>query len=618
MSKFKFKRDPLAEPIHPSTKLSPIRQVFRAIGRALAFTRVFLLNVFVVLLVIVILAALVSGDEPEPVPREGVLVLNPMGSIVEQPAQTDPFSGFIGFGSSPIQTSIQDILDAIDHARSDDRIKLLLLDFSRVLAVDFAQIERIHKAITEFKDAGKPVWSHAGSYSQSQYVMSLPAEELYMDPLGQLVFTGVSIATQYYKGLLDTLEVEVNVLSKGDFKSAIEPYTRSSKSEHVKAAQQKLVNTLWDQLVKSIASARDLDEHIVRDYAERVHEMGDAATTSIAALPVQAGFIDELLETELLDNRLKETVSQDVKRINLSTYLEHVDKRSVSSGDSSIAVIVIEGEILGLGTLISGEASPWVKQIQQVTSDESIAALVVRVNSPGGSVVESEALRRALREFKKTDRPLVVSMAGVAASGGYWLATPADHITATPTTLTGSIGVFALQPNVERALGNFGVHTDAVTTTPYAAQNSFLTSPTKELMAFRQRQVSDIYERFVGLVMSSRNKPIEDMDALAQGRVWLGDEAMHLGLVDQIGDFDVAIEKAAELAEVETYHIEYIQSPQSFFDSFESFVQDTSKRVLSFVGADTQLQQVVTQQLRYVQDPTNIYARCTDCFVNIN
>lgn len=608
----------MSEPNQEAPSRFSLRRALQLTGRIFSLIRSFVLNLLTLLILIAVLVFVFSSDDKVAVPDNAVLVLNPTGSIVESRIEASALTDFWLFGSPSVQTSIHDILNTIEFAAEDDRVKLLLLDFSRVLAADFSQIERIQAAIESFKLTNKPVWAHASSYSQAQYAMSLGADKISMDPLGSLILSGVSITSQYYKGLLDKLNIDINVFAQGDFKSAIEPYTRNSKSEHVLVAQQAQVRKLWNRMVLRISSERGLDVKDVLTYAAQLHQLGEPEAVSLASIPVQAGLIDELLETERLSASVDEYLDLKSKQIGFSSYLPHVPESTASFGEPRIAVVVVEGEILGLNTLVSGKPSGWINQITRVTEDDDFDALVVRVNSPGGSVIESEALRRSLRKYTETDRPLVVSMGGVAASGGYWIATPADHIMATPVTITGSIGVFGLHPNVERALESVGINTEVVSTTPFTSAQSFTKSPSPALLELRQRQVADIYERFVGLVMASRDKSFEEMHEIAQGRVWLGSEALNHGLVDSIGDFDESIAKAAELADVSQFHVEFVRGPSSPFDPVQNLIQDARSAIAELVFPASQLTHAVSERLRYVQDPSSIYAQCLECFVDLN
>lgn len=599
-----------------SNRVSVLRQIIQTSGRTLQFIRNTILNIlaFGLFFVFLIILFLFIGDDPEPVPDESILVFNPSGSIVEQVTQSSTLDSLLDASALPTQTAIDDILNTLKFASTDDRIKLLLLDFSKITGIDFSQSERIQNSIEAFKQTEKPVWAFASGYTQSQYTLASKADRVFMDPMGLFILTGVSYSTQYYKDLVDRYDIDVNVFAEGDYKSAIEPYVRSGKSEHVREAQTKMANALWKAIVENISSNRSIQPELIESYASELHKLNPSGNSSLAEVAVETGFIDELLTTNQMTKRLKEEAGTEPKKVTFRNYLPHVQKRNNSS-ENRIALIVIEGEILGISTLLTGQSSSWVKNIERVTEDSDYRALVLRVNSPGGSVDESEAMRRALSEFKETDRPLVVSFGGVAASGGYWIATPADHIVAHPLTITGSIGVFALFPTFENALANIGINQDSVTTSPYAGMQSLTRNPSDAALKLRKRQVGQIYSFFTRLVADSRDKPIDKVEDIAGGRVWLGRDALDLGLIDTLGDIEQAVRISADLADVDAYRVEHITSDSSNFLPLESVQAYMKEQLIGSVLPDAEIRKLISRYAINNLDPSAIFARCLECSV---
>ena len=600
----------------PKKSPSLTGNVVRGIGRAFRFIRETILNILVLLLLIAIISALLSGDEGDHVPSDAVLVLNPSGSLVEQETFSDPILDLIFSSSMPVETSIHKIVRTLEYAATDDRVQLLVLDFSRLLNVDFAELERLQGALLDFNASGKKVWAHATSYSQGTYLLAMVADRVLMDPMGDLIFSGVSASTTYYKDLLDKLKVDVNVYAAGEYKTAVEPYTRTDMSDAARLVNSKLVDALWQRLIQRVTAARDIKEERFVDYATRLHELLESRSAGFAQLAVEFGFVDALVTQSELKDEYREEISPDSQTIGYYSYLPHIEKPS-QFGNPKIAVIVIEGEILGIESTVTGESSSWVKQVERATKDRSYEALVVRVNSPGGSVIESENIRRALVKFKDSGRPIVASFSGTAASGGYWVALPANQIVATPVTITGSIGVFGLYPSIENALQEIGISTDVIRTTPFGLATSAMVASTDAVHKLRSLMVKRYYDRFINLVAAARNKPVKDIEAIAEGRIWLGEDALELGLVDELGDFEVALAKAAELADLSEYRVEFLQRDINFFMPLGNLASKLKRTLVELLHPLDALSGSVNREIDYVRDPSDIYARCQDCGLQI-
>ena len=607
----------MTEPIHETPSQTSNRfGFFRGIGRGITLLRNIVLNTLFLIILIGVLLAVFSDDDVKSVPEDAVLVLNPAGSLVEQTTYDDPVLDLV-FGSSiPIETSINDLLNTISYAAIDERIQLVILDFSRLLNVDMAESERIQNALNELRAEGKEIWAHATSYTQGTYMLAMNADRILMDPMGDLVFSGVTSSTTYYKDLLDKLNINIDVYAEGEFKTAVEPFLRNDMSDAARAVNTGLVDSLWTRMKTRIASARKLNENNLDEYSNSLHELVVDEEVGFADLAVEYGFVDALVTKPELDDEYHERFGPTLRTIRFYDYLPHVPNGR-QFGKPKIGVVVVQGEILGVQTQITGQSSSWVKQVEKVQKDKNYRALVLRVNSPGGSVTASEDIRRALEDFKETNRPLIASFGGTAASGGYWIALPADQIYATPTTLTGSVGVFGLYPNVDDALTAVGITNDVIRTTPYGLSSSLMVKPTDATHSLRTLMVKRYYDQFVGLVAAARDKPVEYIEELAQGRVWLGTEALQSGLIDQLGEIEAAIAKAAELAGLTEYDVEYVQQSTGLLSPIDRLAEKVRAFLAEVILPINSIRQHVTREISYLRDPTNVYARCSDCNLNV-
>ncbi len=607
----------MSDLVEPSPKKGRWRLI-RAIGRGFTVTRNFVLNVLFWFLFVTVLIAIFSREDKESLPNQAALLLNPGGSLVEQKTYSDPMFDLLFSDDLAIETLINDLLDALKFAATDDRVKLLLLDFSRLFDVDFAEVERIQEALTAFKKSGKPIWAFDSSYSQGTYLLAMNADRVLMDPMGELILSGVSSSSMHYKSLLDKLAIDVHVYAVGEFKSAVEPYTREDMSDAARTVGEQLVQTLWQRTKQRIVSYRNIEETQLDTYTSRLHELASQKGKALAQLAVDFGLVDELIAKSELTASYRKVVGQNVRQISFNDYLPHVVK-DLSFGREKVAIVVIQGEILGTESQLTGQSNMWVQQINKVTRNPQYKALVLRVISPGGSVFESEDIRRALVAYKKTDRPLVASFGGTAASGGYWIALPADSIFATPVTITGSVGVFGLYPNLGNSLHRIGITNDVIRSTPYGLGSSLIVEPTEELHEIRTLSVKRYYNQFVNLVASAREKPVTFIEDIAQGRIWLGEDALKNGLVDELGELNDAVAKAADLAGLSTYEIEYVRPLDGLLSPLSRFVNASRAVVLDSLLqlSNDSLREYLSRELRYLRDPTNVYARCVSCDIGV-
>jgi len=533
-----------------------MRKFFAGLFRGLDWLRK-TLHLLVLLLIVGLVAGGLSGSVPK-MPDDAALVLKPSGEIVEQ-ASADPFELALaearGMGTG--ETTLRDLTEAIDAARTDERIKTLVLDFNEMTGAGQPTLDEFARAVTAFRKSGKKVVAvSAFGYSRDTYYVAAHADEIYMDPMGLLVLEGYERYRNYYKAALDKLGIDVNVFRVGSFKSAVEPWTREDMSPEDREASQRFVNSLWESYLAAVGKARGLEPAALRAYIDNFSPAVKAAKGDSAKVALDAKLVTALktpleIEKRIIELSSKDEESESYRSVELKDYLRVVraeDKDSTES-EARIAVIVGSGEIIdgsGEGGVIASDSM--IELIRKARLDEDIKAMVLRIDSPGGSAFASEQIHRELAAFKATRRPVVVSMGDLAASGGYYIAAPADEIWASPATITGSIGIFGLFPTAPRTFENLGIGVDGVGTTPLSGEFR-LDRPVGPAAAMLvQATVERGYEDFLARVAKGRNKTRDQVDAIAQGRVWSGRDALERGLVDKLGSLDDAVAAAAKRA----------------------------------------------------------------------
>ena len=501
--------------------------------------------------------------------REGALLLKLEGSVVEEPARISPLKLLMGQGTPTKQYRERDVVRAIEAAATDDRIKAVVLDLDTFTGAGQVHLERIGAALDTVRAAKKPVLAHAIAYSNGSMLLAAHASEVWADPLGGAIITGPGGNRLYYKNLLDKLKINVHVFKVGTYKSAVEPYIRADQSPEAAEALGAVYARLWDDYRANLTKARPKAniELMTKDPVAWIQAAG--GDTGKAA--VQARLVDHLGDYTAFGQRVAELVGAETggsvgefRKTDLEPWLADLD---VNTKGKPIGVITIAGEI------VDGDAGPGqaggdrIAKALDEALDDDLAALVVRVDSPGGSVLASERIRTAILRHKAKGIPVVVSMANLAASGGYWVSTPGTHIFAEPGTITGSIGIFGIIPTFESALANWGVTTDGVKTTPLAGQPDILGGLNPEVEGLIQATIENGYRRFIGLVGQSRHKTPEQVDTIGQGRIWDGGTARQLGLVDQLGGMEDALAFAAKAAKLGDgdWHPKYLGEESSAF-----------------------------------------------------
>ncbi len=515
-----------------------------------------LLQLLLLLLIIVIVVVSLSR-EVHRVPDKAALLLAPQGLLVEQ-LSGDPLERALAEvqGVAPRETRVQDLLDALDRAAQDDRIPVVVLALGELEGGGLSKLEAVAAAIDRFRESGKPVIAMADAYSQDQYYLAAHADELYLHEFGAVWLEGFGRYRAYFREALEKLSVDVNVFRVGEYKSFVEPFLRDDMSEEDRRMSERWLRAQWRGWLAGVQAARGLGDGAVSTYIDELATRTEAAGGDLATVAKEARLVDRLISRHDFNARMVELVGESedddwpFSAVDHTAYLAAVDGEAQrAERKRNVGLLVASGEI------VDGEAPPGqvggdtlARLIRQAIDDERIAALLLRVDSPGGSMFASELVVEELQALRASGKPLVVSMSSVAASGGYYISMPADEIWAAPSTITGSIGVFAILPTFQRSLERLGVRIDGVGSTRLSGQLSALRELGPDARRILQASVEDAYRIFTGKVADARGISIERVEKLAGGRVWTGEEALELGLVDQLGSLDEAVAAAARLA----------------------------------------------------------------------
>jgi len=603
----------------------------RVFGRAWAVVDGFrkLLHLFLLLVLLLVLVAALSRPQPR-VPDSAALVLAPQGQLVDQ-LSGDPFERALARaqGSPLRETLLKDLIDAIRAAKDDDRIKALVLDTSGLAGGGLSKLQELADEIAAFKESGKPVIAAADYFERDQYHLAAQADEILMHPMGYVLIDGYASFRPYYKELLDTLYIDYHVWTAGEYKSVVEPVTRNAMSDEDREATTEYLSALWASYQADVTEARELASNAMQRYADEFADLLREAGGDMAQLAVDYGLVDALAHRDEVRDRVRAIVGggsndDEFPAIDHETYLAAINgaPQPVSPGGSLIGVVVLSGEIIDGRQppgAIGGDSA--AELIRDAADNERVKALVVRVDSPGGSPLASEVILREIERFQASGRPVVVSMGSVAASGGYWISMSADEIWASPTTLTGSIGVAVEVPTFRRTLERIGVNIDGVGTTELAGQFDSLQGLGEDVRDMIGQTVVQTYEQFVGKVASHRGRTFDEIAAIARGRVWTGEAAYERGLVDALGDFDDALASAAELAGLEEgrYGIRYFEPELGFAERLALGVVKVSAPIVKAFDIspwpaelETLLERAEAplRLLSARSDPRGLYAHC--------
>jgi len=606
---------------------APMIRFFKAIWRILTgISRA--ISVLVPLLFVAIFLVFFSigmqESAPEPLPEKAALLIAPAGPLVEDSPPVDPVAAFLNQEFEQ-PTLLQDVIRAVSWAATDDRITSLVLNLENLAGPTTSQVIELSEAINAFKAADKPVIAVGDFYSQAHYLLAAQADHILLHPEGGIFLEGFSVYRSYLRTFLENIRVTMHVFKAGEHKSAVEPYLRDDMSDGEREIVTRWLNGLWSAYSEMAESGRGLPAGSLDAFIEDFPARLASADNDMAETMIAGGWIDTLAGHAERDAALAEWVGVtdeegQAEMVDLVPYLEDVktQQQAADEGLPLIAVVPVEG------TLVPGDseegmagADTVIGYIDMALEADDLAAIVLRVNSPGGSVFASDLIRRKLAEARAAEIPIVVSMGTVAASGGYWIAAEADQIWALKTTLTGSIGAFSAFPTIEGIVDYIGVTVDGVGTTSLAGEASLNRGLSPEMATIVQSISNGIYSDFIELVAAGRGMEIEDVKLIAEGMVWTGEEALERGLVDSLGGLDQAIVAAADLAGLEQWRVRRTRPPVTF----ESVLLEELSRSLGVTSAlrgglfeslVNSLKPVV-KSLSSLRDPMNVYAQCFTC-----
>ncbi|ECW8463633.1 signal peptide peptidase SppA [Salmonella enterica] len=603
---------------------------FKWTWRVLNFVREMVLNLFFIFLVLVgvgIWMQIGNGSNSEQTAR-GALLLDISGVIVDKPS-TNHRLGALGrqlFGASSDrlqENSLFDIVNAIRQAKDDRNITGIVLDLKNFTGADQPSMRYIGKALREFRDSGKPVFAVGENYSQGQYYLASFANKIWLSPQGQVDLHGFATNGLYYKTLLDKLKVSTHVFRVGTYKSAVEPFIRDDMSPAAREADSRWIGELWQNYLHTVSANRQISPQQLFPGAQAIIDGLTSVGGDTAKYALDHKLVDALASSADVEKALTKQFgwSKTENNYRAISYYDYSLKTPADTG-GTIAVIFANGAIMyGEETPGNVGGDTTASQIRDARLDPKVKAIVLRVNSPGGSVNASEVIRAELAAARAAGKPVVVSMGGMAASGGYWISTPANYIVASPSTLTGSIGIFGVINTVENSLSSIGVHSDGVSTSPLA-DISMTKALSPEVQQMMQLSIEYGYKRFITLVADARKRTPEHIDKIAQGHVWTGEDAKANGLVDSLGDFDDAVAKAAELAKLKQWHLDYYQDEPTVLDmvmdsmtgSVRAMLPEAIQAMLPapLVSAANTVK-AEGDKLAAFNDPQNRYAFCLTC-----
>lgn len=623
-----------------------IMKFLKCCWKGLNFIRDVVMNI-VFLFFVLLLAAIVSlttmvKEKPNLTGDQGALLVNLNGYLADEREDGLNWRNALkklNDEQVASQYSTFDVVYVIENAANDERIKGLVLDLNYLDGGDLPALDYVGKAIRDFQKSGKKVIAYADNYSQSQYFLASYADEIYLNPIGEVGIEGLSAQNLYFKSMLEKLEITPHVFRVGTYKSAVEPLLRDDMSPEAKANTEQWLGTMWSNYQERIAENRNIAKNSVLPEAGVYVDELKALNGDITAYAQKHKFVTQVASRLKLSQNLTalfgENEQNEPKMVDFDTYLAALPDRL--KGDSSdfvqaknkIAVINIEGTIVDGETNEQGVGGDSIAQLlRKAYKDKNVKAVVLRVNSPGGSAFASEVIRQEAENLQTAGKPVVVSMGAMAASGGYWISSTADYIVADKNTLTGSIGIFAVLPTLENTIKKAGISADGVTTSALVSPSGF--SPlTAELKDSLQLQIEHGYERFLSVVSKGRSLTKQQVDNVAQGRVWLGEDAYKMKLVDELGDFDTAVRKAQELAngklaeseKTDTFSVEWITDEntgllgglmKNITQSSQNVIQNA---VLKTMGLPKEVKQLQKQLgiLTQFNDPKGQYLYCLNC-----
>jgi protease-4 len=608
-----------------------IRTIFNILkyaGKIVTIFRNMVFNIIFLLILVIVPLMILSSKHEVKVGRDSALLLTISGNIVDEKQLSDPFSDFLnesmGFTQLPEETLLQDVLDCINAAAVDNRINSIVLDISGMEGSSLNHLRDIGKALQSFQNENKKVIAAEDFYTQNMYFLASYADEIFLNPAGVIDLHGLGAYRLYFRDALEKLKVNYHVFRVGAYKSALEPVTRNSMSDEAKNQNSLWLDALWQEFTKDIISRRDISPQTLNLYTNNIASLLQSTQGDPAQLALETKLVDGLKTRHQLNTYLTDLTGKSYTdsfrfvpfRRYLSTISRSYTDRS-STSEGAVGIIVAQGNIL------PGEQPPGtigsdtlLEVLREAGDDENIKAVVLRIDSGGGSVFASEMIRKEIQVLRESGKPVVVSMGSMAASGGYWIAAETDEIWAYPTTLTGSIGIFGAIPTFEESLAHLGIYSDGIGTTELASGLNITRPLSPEIKKAVQLNIEHGYRQFLEIVANGRQMPPAQVDAIAEGRVFAGTTAKELGLVDKLGNLEDAIQAAADLADLDDYTAYYVGGSQTVSERLRSYFQND---ILSFLNR-IDMESTTISKFRFLadtaaelllfKDPRGIYAHC--------
>ncbi|GAB2914556.1 signal peptide peptidase SppA [Rheinheimera gaetbuli] len=617
------------------------RRLFGLIARLYRGFRSVILNLLFIVIVVLIGASIFSGDDKVDVPATAALVLNLNGDLVEEKRWTDPIAAAVneslGGEEEAPEILVSDVVKVLQSATKDNRIQALVLDLAALGRGSMDKMQRIGNEIDAFKAAGKKVFAYGSFYGQNQYYLASYADEISLSPMGTVLLEGYGAYPMYYKNALEKLKINTHVFRVGTYKSAVEPFLRNDMSDEAKEANIEWLTALWSEYKQQVAQRRGFAvDNFDETYVGLLQKL-QTAEGDLSQYAVNAGLVDSIKTREAFRQELIAIVGEnDDHSYNHVSFADYADltipaKQFDNPITDKVALVVARGVIVdgsAKAGAVGGDST--AAMLRKARHDDKVKAVVLRVDSPGGSAFASEIIAQEIRLLREAGKPVIASMGSVAASGGYWISAPANEIWAEPTTITGSIGIFGLIHTAENVMPTLGLNVDGVGTTELAGFSGGLPlfkglePAAKDLI---QLLIERGYSEFLSLVAENRNMSTADVDKVAQGRVWTGAKALELGLVDKLGSLDDAIKAAADKAGLANYDIRVIGHELS---PSEQMIKDLLGEAKAqgwlpqaTASAEQQLLRKFTTQLKQdfvllnqFNDPNGIYSYCVSCSTN--
>lgn len=612
----------------PSTRVG---RLLSSLFRLVNILRKTIVNIVFFSLLLIFIVALSADNEQITVPDQTALVLDISGDIVEQKHLVDPMDTFVNeaFDQKPDSQEVllNDIVEVINSAKSDDRVKVLVLKLERMGSSGLTKLDVIGRQLIDFRESGKKIIAIGDQFNQDQYYLASFADEIWLNPNGYLLLDGYGRYQLYYKSALDKLEISQHIFRVGTYKSAVEPYMRDDMSDAAKEANQAWLDELWAHYKESVAKQRGLSVDNFDESTESLITKLREVDGKIADYALKNQWVDQLKSREAVLNDLTQLVgTPKYQRIGFEDYLKTIKPVFPIKNPTSDKVAIIVAK----GTILDGKQKPGIiggdstaELLKKARKNKQVKAVVLRVDSPGGSAYASDIIRQEIELLKQSGKPVVASMGTYAASGGYWISAPADKIIAAPTTITGSIGIFGFFMTFENTLSKLGINTDGVGTTEFAGLG-LTRALSPQMQQVFQMGIERGYKDFITLVADNRNMTLEQVDTIAQGRVWTGTKAKELGLVDELGDINDAITIAADLAKLDSYDTLLIEQELSSKDRFlESlvgqalvFLPESAETAPYSSGPIRKLLNKLASEFTAIEqlnDPQGLYSLCLKC-----